>query len=303
MVGGRARSSACLPRCSHDVSCSRLIVHVFRAQMLKGGVIMDVVNPEQARIAEEAGAVAVMALERVPADIRADGGVARMSDPGMIKEIMAAVTIPVMAKVRIGHFVEAQIIEAVGVDYIDESEVLTPADEELHINKHKFKVREPQPGDDGHFGSLPGRAHLLMPPVCLGHSQVPFVCGCRNLGEALRRIDEGASMIRTKGEAGTGNVVEAVRHARAVHREIKQLCAMDEDELFMFGATSPAHCFLHRPSRRDATPRVLSKTLADACGLARSQADWRIVRASQEDQGDGPPSGRQLCCRWCCNAC
>lgn len=142
-----------------------------------------------------------------------------------------------------------------------------------------------------------------MPPVCLGHSQVPFVCGCRNLGEALRRIDEGASMIRTKGEAGTGNVVEAVRHARAVHREIKQLCAMDEDELFMFGATSPAHCFLHRPSRRDATPRVLSKTLADACGLARSQADWRIVRASQEDQGDGPPSGRQLCCRWYCNAC
>jgi len=172
------------------------------AQMLKGGVIMDVVNPEQARIAEEAGAVAVMALERVPADIRADGGVARMSDPGMIKAIMESVTIPVMAKVRIGHFVEAQIIEAVGVDYIDESEVLTPADEELHINKHKFKV--------------------------------PFVCGCRNLGEALRRIDEGASMIRTKGEAGTGNVVEAVRHARAVHREIKQLCSMDEDELFMF---------------------------------------------------------------------
>ena len=170
--------------------------------MLKGGVIMDVVNAEQARIAEEAGAVAVMALERVPADIRADGGVARMSDPGMIKEIMAAVTIPVMAKCRIGHFVEAQIIEAVGVDYIDESEVLTPADEELHINKHKFKV--------------------------------PFVCGCRNLGEALRRVDEGASMIRTKGEAGTGNVVEAVRHARAVHREIKQLCAMDEDEMFMF---------------------------------------------------------------------
>merc|ERR1719198_1280302 len=163
---------------------------------------MDVVNAEQARIAEEAGAVAVMALERVPADIRADGGVARMSDPSMIKAIMESVTIPVMAKCRIGHFVEAQIIEAVGVDYIDESEVLTPADEELHINKHKFKV--------------------------------PFVCGCRNLGEALRRIDEGASMIRTKGEAGTGNVVEAVRHARAVHREIKQLCSMDEDELFMF---------------------------------------------------------------------
>lgn len=209
--------------------------------MLKGGVIMDVVNPEQARIAEEAGAVAVMALERVPADIRADGGVARMSDPGMIKEIMAAVTIPVMAKVRIGHFVEAQIIEAVGVDYIDESEVLTPADEELHINKHKFKVRESQQ-ISAPSAPCPAERHLLIPPVCLGRSQVPFVCGCRNLGEALRRIDEGASMIRTKGEAGTGNVVEAVRHARAVHREIKQLCAMDEDELFMFGAISPTHC-------------------------------------------------------------
>lgn len=185
--------------------------------MLKGGVIMDVVNAEQARIAEEAGAVAVMALERVPADIRADGGVARMSDPAMIKQIMEAVTIPVMAKCRIGHFVEAQIIEAVGVDYIDESEVLTPADEELHINKHKFKV--------------------------------PFVCGCRNLGEALRRIDEGASMIRTKGEAGTGNVVEAVRHARSVHREIKQLIAMDEDEMFMFAKQIGASYDLVRKTR------------------------------------------------------
>lgn len=172
------------------------------AQMLKGGVIMDVVTPEQARIAEEAGACAVMALERVPADIRKDGGVARMSDPGMIRAIIAAVTIPVMAKARIGHFVEAQILEAIGVDYIDESEVLTPADEEHHINKHKFNI--------------------------------PFVCGCRNLGEALRRIAEGAAMIRTKGEAGTGNVVEAVRHARAVNGDIRRVQAMDEDERYAF---------------------------------------------------------------------
>ena len=172
------------------------------AQMLKGGVIMDVVTPEQARIAEEAGACAVMALERVPADIRRDGGVARMSDPSMIEGIIEAVTIPVMAKARIGHFVEAQILQALGVDYIDESEVLTPADEAHHINKHKFAV--------------------------------PFVCGCRNLGEALRRIAEGAAMIRTKGEAGTGNVVEAVRHARAVNGAIRQLTTMDEDELFAY---------------------------------------------------------------------
>jgi pyridoxal 5'-phosphate synthase pdxS subunit len=172
------------------------------AQMLKGGVIMDVVTPDQAKIAEDAGACAVMALERVPADIRAQGGVARMSDPAMVESIMKAVTIPVMAKVRIGHFVEAQILEALGIDYIDESEVLTPADEEHHVNKHKFKV--------------------------------PFVCGCRNLGEALRRIAEGAAMIRTKGEAGTGDVVEAVRHARAVNAEIRRLTSMDEDELFTY---------------------------------------------------------------------
>ncbi len=172
------------------------------AQMLKGGVIMDVVTPEQAKIAEDAGAAAVMALERIPADIRAHGGVARMSDPDLIEGIMKATTIPVMAKARIGHFVEAQILEALGVDYIDESEVLTPADEEHHINKHKFKV--------------------------------PFVCGCRNLGEALRRIAEGAAMIRTKGEAGTGDVVEAVRHARAVNSEIRRLTTMDEDELFTY---------------------------------------------------------------------
>ena len=172
------------------------------AQMLKGGVIMDVVTPEHARIAEDAGAVAVMALERVPADIRAQGGVARMSDPGLIEAIMEAVTIPVMAKCRIGHFVEAQILEVLGVDYIDESEVLTPADEQYHINKHDFNV--------------------------------PFVCGCRNLGEALRRIGEGAAMIRTKGEAGTGDVVEAVRHARQVLGEIRRLTSMREDELMTY---------------------------------------------------------------------
>ena len=172
------------------------------AQMLKGGVIMDVVTPDHAKIAEDAGAVAVMALERVPADIRADGGVARMSDPELIIQIMETVSIPVMAKVRIGHFVEAQILEALEVDYIDESEVLTPADEAHHINKHDFKT--------------------------------PFVCGCRNLGEALRRIGEGAAMIRTKGEAGTGDVVEAVRHARAVIGEIKRLVNSPEEELMTY---------------------------------------------------------------------
>jgi pyridoxal 5'-phosphate synthase pdxS subunit len=169
------------------------------AQMLKGGVIMDVVTPEHARIAEEAGASAVMALERVPADIRVQGGVARMSDPEMIVSIMEAVTIPVMAKCRIGHFVEARILEAIGIDYIDESEVLTPADERFHINKHDFKV--------------------------------PFVCGCRDLGEALRRIGEGAAMIRTKGEAGTGNVVEAVRHMRSVWDGIRKVQNLPREEL------------------------------------------------------------------------
>jgi pyridoxal 5'-phosphate synthase pdxS subunit len=172
------------------------------AQMLKGGVIMDVVTPEHAKIAEDAGACAVMALERVPADIRAQGGVARMSDPDMILKIMETVSIPVMAKCRIGHFVEAQVLEAIGVDYIDESEVLTPADEAHHVNKHDFKV--------------------------------PFVCGCRNLGEALRRIAEGAAMIRTKGEAGTGDVVEAVRHARAVLGDIRRLQTMADEEVFAY---------------------------------------------------------------------
>jgi pyridoxal 5'-phosphate synthase pdxS subunit len=169
------------------------------AQMLKGGVIMDVVTPEQAKIAEDAGACAVMALERVPSDIRKDGGVARMSDPTMITGIIAAVTIPVMAKARIGHFAEAQVLQALGVDYIDESEVLTPADENNHIEKASFNV--------------------------------PFVCGCRDLGEALRRIGEGAAMIRTKGEAGSGNIVEAVRHARKVNGEIRRIHNMDEAEL------------------------------------------------------------------------
>ncbi|WP_440616434.1 pyridoxal 5'-phosphate synthase lyase subunit PdxS [Cysteiniphilum sp. 6C5] len=177
----------------------RLKINVGLAEMLKGGVIMDVVTAEQAKIAEEAGAVAVMALERVPADIRKDGGVARMSDPKLIKEIMSAVSIPVMAKVRIGHFVEAQILESLGIDFIDESEVLTPADDENHIDKHAFKV--------------------------------PFVCGCSNLGEALRRIGEGAALIRTKGEAGTGDVIQAVKQMRALNRQIKEVQMADSGEL------------------------------------------------------------------------
>ncbi len=192
-------------------------VKVGLAQMLKGGVIMDVVTPEQAKIAEDAGACAVMALERVPADIRADGGVARMSDPGMIQRIMDTVSIPVMAKARIGHFVEAQILEAIGVDYIDESEVLTPADEAHHIYKHNFNV--------------------------------PFVCGCRNLGEALRRIGEGAAMMRTKGEAGTGDVVEAVRHARTVLGEIRRLQTMPEEELMTFAKSIGAPYELVKETR------------------------------------------------------
>jgi pyridoxal 5'-phosphate synthase pdxS subunit len=174
-------------------------LNVGLAEMLKGGVIMDVMSPDQARIAEEAGAAAVMALERIPSRIRREGGVARMSDPKLIKEIESAVSIPVMAKCRIGHFVEAQILESLGVDFVDESEVLTPADEEHHIDKHAFKV--------------------------------PFVCGCRDLGEALLRIGEGAAMIRTKGEAGTGNVVEAVRHMRSVQRSMRALTTMGDDEL------------------------------------------------------------------------
>ena len=187
---------------NHEIPVGSFTVKSGLAQMLKGGVIMDVVSAEHALIAEEAGAVAVMALERVPADIREQGGVARMSDPALIKKIMDAVTIPVMAKCRIGHFVEAQILEAIGVDYIDESEVLTPADEHHHINKNPFTV--------------------------------PFVCGCRDLGEALRRIGEGAAMIRTKGEAGTGDIIEAVRHARAVLGEIHKLQTKPDEELMTY---------------------------------------------------------------------
>lgn len=188
------------------------------AEMLKGGVIMDVTNAEQAKIAEDAGAVAVMALERIPADIRQAGGVARMSDPKMIQDIQEALSIPVMAKCRIGHFAEAQILEQLGVDFIDESEVLTPADEANHIDKHQFKV--------------------------------PFVCGCRDLGEALRRIGEGAAMIRTKGEAGTGNVVEAVRHMRQVMSDIRKLTVMSEDELMAAAKNLGAPYELVRKTRK-----------------------------------------------------
>jgi len=196
------------------------------AQMLKGGVIMDVMNPEQAKIAEAAGACAIMALERIPADIRHQKGVARMSDPKMINEIINAVSIPVMAKARIGHFVEAQVLQQLGVDCIDESEVLTVADEDNHINKNKFKV--------------------------------PFVCGCRNLGEALRRIAEGASMIRTKGEAGTGNVVEAVRHIRTLHKEIRQLQTMDDDEVFTLAKELGAPLHLLQQTKRDGRLPVVN---------------------------------------------
>ncbi len=187
-----------MTKSSHKPEKGTFDVKVALAEMLKGGVIMDVTTPEQAKIAEDSGAVAVMALERIPADIRAQGGIARMTNPELIRQIQEAVTIPVMAKCRIGHFAEAQILEALQVDFIDESEVLTPADEENHIFKHDFKI--------------------------------PFVCGCRDLGEALRRIGEGAAMIRTKGEAGTGDVVEAVRHMRSINRQIRQLMAMDHSE-------------------------------------------------------------------------
>jgi len=194
--------------------------------MLKGGVIMDVMNPEQAKIAEEAGACAVMALERIPADIRHDKGVARASDPKMIKEIINAVSIPVMAKARIGHFVEAQILEHLGVDCVDESEVLTVADEDNHLNKNKFKV--------------------------------PFVCGCRNLGEALRRVAEGCSMIRTKGEAGTGNIVEAMRHIRTLHKEIRMIQTMDEDELFTLAKEMGAPLHLLQQVKKDGKLPVVN---------------------------------------------
>ena len=230
------------------------------AQMLKGGVIMDVVTAEHARIAEDAGAVAVMALERVPADIRAQGGVARMSDPGLILKIMEAVTIPVMAKARIGHFVEAQILEALGVDYVDESEVLTPADEEHHINKHNFKI--------------------------------PFVCGARNLGEALRRIGEGAAMIRTKGEAGTGDVVEAVRHARCVLGEIRRLVSLPDEELMAFAKELDAPYELVLETRRLGQLPVVNfaaggiATPADAAMMMQLGMDGIFVGSGIFKSGD-----------------
>jgi len=230
------------------------------AQMLKGGVIMDVVTPEHARIAEQAGAVAVMALERVPADIRVAGGVARMSDPSMILEIMDSVSIPVMAKCRIGHFVEAQVLEALGVDYIDESEVLTPADEAHHILKHPYKV--------------------------------PFVCGCRNLGEALRRIGEGAAMMRTKGEAGTGDVVEAVRHARAVLGDIRRLQTMAEEELMAYAKEIGAPYELVRETRELGRLPVVNfaaggiATPADAALMMQLGDDGVFVGSAIFKSGD-----------------
>ena len=230
------------------------------AQMLKGGVIMDVVTPEHAKIAEEAGASAVMALERVPADIRANGGVARMSDPDLILKIMDVVTIPVMAKCRIGHFVEAQILEAIGVDYIDESEVLTPADESNHILKHNFKV--------------------------------PFVCGCRNLGEALRRVGEGAAMIRTKGEAGTGDVVEAVRHARTVLGDIRRLTTMDDAEIMSYAKEIGAPYELVRETKELGRMPVVNfaaggvATPADAALMMQLGVDGVFVGSGIFKSGD-----------------
>jgi pyridoxal 5'-phosphate synthase pdxS subunit len=228
--------------------------------MLEGGVIMDVVTPEHARIAEDAGACAVMALERVPADIRANGGVARMSDPDLILKIMDSVSIPVMAKCRIGHFVEAQILEAIGVDYIDESEVLTPADEANHILKHNFKV--------------------------------PFVCGCRNLGEALRRLGEGAAMIRTKGEAGTGDVVEAVRHARTVLGDIRRLTTMADEELMSYSKEIGAPYELVRETKELGRMPVVNfaaggvATPADAALMMQLGVDGVFVGSGIFKSGD-----------------
>jgi pyridoxal 5'-phosphate synthase pdxS subunit len=238
------------------------------AQMLKGGVIMDVVTPEHAQIAESAGAVAVMALERVPADIRAYGGVARMSDPALIQEIMDAVTIPVMAKCRIGHFVEAQILEALGVDYIDESEVLTPADEKHHINKHEFKV--------------------------------PFVCGCRDMGEALRRIGEGAAMIRTKGEAGSGDVVEAVRHARVVQDEIRRISNLPDDELMAYAKSIGAPYELVKEVKELGRLPVVNfaaggiATPADAAMMMQLGMDGVFVGSGIFKSGDPPTRAKAI---------
>ncbi|MBJ28209.1 MAG: pyridoxal 5'-phosphate synthase lyase subunit PdxS [Chloroflexi bacterium] len=238
------------------------------AQMLKGGVIMDVVTAEHARIAEDAGACAVMALERVPADIRADGGVARMSDPGLIDEIIKAVSVPVMAKCRIGHFVEAQVLEAIGVDFIDESEVLTPADEAFHVWKDSFKV--------------------------------PFVCGCRDLGEALRRIGEGAAMIRTKGEAGTGDVVEAVRHMRTVQGQIRQLQNLPEEELTSFAKNIGASIGLVQEVKKIGRMPVVNfaaggvATPADAALMMQLGADGVFVGSGIFKSGDPSARGKAM---------
>jgi pyridoxal 5'-phosphate synthase pdxS subunit len=238
------------------------------AQMLKGGVIMDVVTAEHARIAEEAGAVAVMALERVPADIRSQGGVARMSDPELILQIMDAVSIPVMAKCRIGHFVEAQILQALGVDFLDESEVLTPADEAHHINKHDFKI--------------------------------PFVCGCRNLGEALRRIGEGAAMIRTKGEAGTGDVVEAVRHARAVLGEIRRIESMPNEELMTYAKEIGAPYEIVKETKELGHLPVVNfaaggiATPADAAMMMQLGLDGVFVGSGIFKSGDPPRRAKAI---------
>ncbi|MDE2937498.1 MAG: pyridoxal 5'-phosphate synthase lyase subunit PdxS [Chloroflexota bacterium] len=248
-----------------DVLTGTFTVKSGHAQMLKGGVIMDVVNAEQAMIAAEAGAVAVMALERVPADIRADGGVARMTDPGIIQNIMDSVSIPVMAKCRIGHFVEAQVLEAIGIDYIDESEVLTPADEVHHVWKHDF--------------------------------QVPFVCGCRDLGEALRRISEGAAMIRTKGEAGTGDVVEAVRHMRAVQDAIRKLRNMPEDELVVEARNLGVSLELLQETREQGRLPVVNfaaggvATPADAALMMQLGADGVFVGSGIFKSGDPAQRG------------
>ncbi len=238
------------------------------AQMLKGGVIMDVTNDSEAKIAEEAGAVAVMALERVPADIRKDGGVARASDPDMVEKIIAAVSIPVMAKARIGHFVEAQMLEAIGVDYIDESEVLTPADEDNHIDKTKYKV--------------------------------PFVCGATNIGEALRRIGEGASMIRTKGEAGTGNVVEAVRHMRTMNKQVRELTTMDSDELMAAAKNYGAPFDLIKTVAKDGCLPVVNfaaggiATPADAALMMQLGCDGVFVGSGIFKSGDPAKRARAI---------
>ncbi|KAI9596409.1 SOR/SNZ family-domain-containing protein [Syncephalis fuscata] len=253
---------------TNGVETATFTVKAGLAQMLKGGVIMDVIDAEQARIAEEAGACAVMALERVPADIRKNGGVARMSDPKMIKEIKQAVSIPVMAKCRIGHFVEAQVLDTLGIDYIDESEVLTPADEEHHINKHKYRA--------------------------------PFVCGCRNLGEALRRIAEGAAMIRTKGEAGTGNVVEAVRHARTVNAEIRRAAAMSDDELYTFAKEIRAPYELVKQTARAGRLPVVNfaaggvATPADAALMMQLGCDGVFVGSGIFKSGDPAKRARAI---------